>query len=166
MRLERKLISPKRGSCMARGANWSALRTPDHFATDCGGFHRSSPTGGAANGIPLKLRSPESGSEVPSMMPLVVMTRLEVERLPRCISFMETTPFRAITSNIEGIFAVNVRHHFQCPASFHATGHFSRVVRKYACTIGNSFVRGPSYSVSAKTSMAILTAVIALGHPA
>src|SRR5205823_2571640 len=92
MPLERKLISPKRGSCMARGPNWSALRIPDQFVTGCGGFHRSSPTGGAAKGIPLKLRSPESGSEVPSMMPLVVMTRLSVKRLPRCLSFMETTP--------------------------------------------------------------------------
>src|SRR2546421_633095 len=64
MLLERKLISPKRGSCMARGANWSALRTPDQLTTGCGGLHRSSPTGGAAKGIPLKLRSPESGYQI------------------------------------------------------------------------------------------------------
>src|SRR2546423_14902541 len=93
MLLERKLISPKRGSCMARGANWSALRTPDQLTTGCGGLHRSSPTGGGAKGIPLELRRPESGPEVPSMMPLVVTTRLAVKRLPRGDFLMGTTPF-------------------------------------------------------------------------
>src|SRR2546421_2573069 len=118
MLLERKLISPKRGSCMARGANWSALRTPDQLTTGCGGLHRSSPTGGAAKGIPLKLRSPESGSEVPSMMPLVVMTRLSVKRLPRCLSFMETTPFTGcfgLFLHIGLLFLSSGLSHFRSP---------------------------------------------------
>src|SRR5215831_3200198 len=39
---------------MHRGPNSSAFRTPSHFATGWGGFQRNVPTGGAANGIPLK----------------------------------------------------------------------------------------------------------------
>ena len=42
------------GSCIARGPNWSAGRTPCHGRTACGAHQRRSPTGGAANGIPLK----------------------------------------------------------------------------------------------------------------
>ena len=34
--------------------NLLASRTPSHFATGCGGCQRSAPTGGAANGMPLK----------------------------------------------------------------------------------------------------------------
>src|SRR5205823_7358441 len=44
--------------CRHTSPKVSALRTPLHFATGCGGFHRRSPTGGAANGIPLKTRTP------------------------------------------------------------------------------------------------------------
>src|SRR5437867_2811032 len=43
---------------MQRGPVAVALLTPVHAATGCGGFHRRSPTGGAANGMPLKLRTP------------------------------------------------------------------------------------------------------------
>src|SRR5260221_13269233 len=42
----------------------------------------------------------------------------------------ENTGLRAIVSNIERKkFALNVRHHFHCPASFHATGHFAKEKR-------------------------------------
>jgi len=42
----------------------------------------------------------------------------------------ENTGLRAIVSNIERkFFALNVRHHFHCPASFHATGHFAKEKR-------------------------------------
>ena len=35
-------------------------------------------------------------------------------------------------SNLRGKkFALKVRHHFQCPASFHATGHFSEEKREH-----------------------------------
>ena len=68
-------MSPKTGSCMARGPNRSAGRTPAHGAAGCGGRQRRSPTGGAANGMPLKLRTPEPGSMVPSRMPPDTVTR-------------------------------------------------------------------------------------------
>src|ERR1700752_4041339 len=40
-------------TCMHAGANASALRVPVHEAACTGGRQRKSPTGGAANGIPL-----------------------------------------------------------------------------------------------------------------
>ena len=43
---------------MQLGANLSAARTPCHAAADCGFFQRSSPTGGAANGMPLNATTP------------------------------------------------------------------------------------------------------------
>src|SRR5882672_8550843 len=49
------------GRCIQRGPNLSALR--------------ESPTGGAPNGMPLKLRAPELLSETPSSMPLAILTR-------------------------------------------------------------------------------------------
>ena len=48
-----------------------AFFTPVHGITGCGAFHRSSPTGGAANGMPLKMeRSP---STAPSTSPPVTI---------------------------------------------------------------------------------------------
>ena len=55
--------------------NVSALRTPDHFFGGCGSRQRRSPTGGWANGIPLKLRTPSLGGTVDSTMPFAVFTR-------------------------------------------------------------------------------------------
>ena len=75
---ERKTISPKSGSCMARGPNLSALRTPSQSLTGWGGFQRRSPTGGWANGTPLNARTPFS-SVTPSMTPLAVRTRSSAE---------------------------------------------------------------------------------------
>ncbi len=41
-------MSLNSGSCIARGLNRSALRTPVQFLTGCGSFQRNSPSGGAA----------------------------------------------------------------------------------------------------------------------
>ena len=60
---------------MHRGPNWSALRAPVQFLTGCGSRQRRSPTGGCANGMPLKLRTPSLGAEVDSRMPFAVFTR-------------------------------------------------------------------------------------------
>ncbi len=40
---------------MHRAPNSVAFLTPFQRATGCGSFHRNSPTGGAANGMPLKI---------------------------------------------------------------------------------------------------------------
>ena len=48
---------PPKPPCMHRAPNCSAFRTPSQCAAGCGGFQRSSPTGGAAYGIPLKTRT-------------------------------------------------------------------------------------------------------------
>ena len=58
------------GFCMGDGPNAWVFLTPSQGLTGCGGFQRRSPTGGSANGIPLKTRIP-SGPVVPSMMPPV-----------------------------------------------------------------------------------------------
>src|SRR5277367_1626680 len=54
--------------CMQRAPNSVALRAPCHFAGRAGGFHRRSPTGGAAYGIPRNaLIVP---SDLPSSLPV------------------------------------------------------------------------------------------------
>ena len=50
---------------------WPGL-TPDHFATGCGGRQRFAPTGGAANGIPLK--TPDLGAQPPSCRPAMPLS--------------------------------------------------------------------------------------------
>src|SRR5437773_8300941 len=45
---------------------------PLHAATGCGGFHRRVPTGGAAYGMPLKLRTPSAAA--PETRPLSIRT--------------------------------------------------------------------------------------------
>src|SRR6185437_8450354 len=60
---------------MQRAPNLSALRAPFQFFTGWGSFQRRSPTGGAANGIPLKLRTPSFDDTVDSTTPLAVLTR-------------------------------------------------------------------------------------------
>src|SRR5437868_4748096 len=71
-------MSPKTLRCIARGPNLSALRTPDHLAGGTGGFQRSWPTGGWANGIPLKDCTPVAGLNVPSRTPATVLTWFSV----------------------------------------------------------------------------------------
>src|SRR5262245_6086181 len=46
------------GSCMQAGAYALVFFTPLHAATGCGFFQRRSPTGGAANGMPLNDATP------------------------------------------------------------------------------------------------------------
>ena len=48
--------------------------TPSQGSAGCGAFQRSSPTGGAAKGIPLKIRTVESILNAPSTSPFSVET--------------------------------------------------------------------------------------------
>src|ERR1700722_20849576 len=48
------------GGCMQACAKASACFTPDQDFTGAGAFQRSGPTGGAANGMPLKMVTPLS----------------------------------------------------------------------------------------------------------
>jgi hypothetical protein len=59
---------------MQRGPNWSALRTPVQSFTGWGSRQRRSPSGGCANGIPLKLRTPSLAGVVHSIKPLAILT--------------------------------------------------------------------------------------------
>src|SRR5437899_2488074 len=59
--------------CTQALANVSALRMPAHFAAGCGGRHRSSPTGGAAYGIPLNTRTPGAAAGAPESRPASVL---------------------------------------------------------------------------------------------
>jgi len=54
--------------------NLSVWRTPFHFAIGCGARQRSSPTGGAANGMPLNTRTPGAAADVPESRPASVLT--------------------------------------------------------------------------------------------
>ena len=49
-------LTPDTGlpACIGAGAYSCALNTPSHFSAGCGAFQRNSPTGGLANGTPLK----------------------------------------------------------------------------------------------------------------
>src|SRR6188508_2233224 len=69
----RKTMSPNMRRCMHCARNVVTVCGSVHFSTGCGGCHRSFPTGGAANGIPLKTRKP-SCSATPTTGPLVVCT--------------------------------------------------------------------------------------------
>src|ERR1700674_4263020 len=52
------------------GGSFVAFRIPRHAWTDAGGFHRSGPTGGAANGIHLNTASlGRSPKRLPSTIP-------------------------------------------------------------------------------------------------
>src|SRR5687767_3493743 len=65
--------SPGNGSCMQSAPYVAAERTPDHGFTGCGGFQRSSPTGAAANGIPLNATTP--AFTVPCTFPVWTVAR-------------------------------------------------------------------------------------------
>src|SRR5262245_2663870 len=58
--------------CTQALPNVSALRMPAHFGVGRGGSHRSSPTGGAAYGIPLDTRTPGAAAVVPESRPASV----------------------------------------------------------------------------------------------
>ena len=57
-------------SCMHAGANAVAVRVPVHGGTASGGRHLSSPTGAAANGMPLYTLNPSA--RTPDIEPDVV----------------------------------------------------------------------------------------------
>jgi hypothetical protein len=57
---------------MQSAPNSAACRTPVHFAAGWGGRHRSSPTGGAAKGMPLKDATPSATT--PCSSPLSTRT--------------------------------------------------------------------------------------------
>src|SRR5687767_8188554 len=57
------------GFCMQADANAVACFTPDQDLTGCGAFHRRSPTGGAAKGMPLNVET--SFATVPATRPPV-----------------------------------------------------------------------------------------------
>src|SRR5688572_19679463 len=59
---------------MQTGPNLSPARTPSHEEAGCGGFHRSSPTGGEPNGIPLNDVTPSTLPGTPETSPLAVRT--------------------------------------------------------------------------------------------
>ena len=67
-------MSSKIRPCMQCGPNSVALRTPSHGCTGCGAFQRSSPTGGAAKGMPRKTRTALFSEVVPSTRPDFVRT--------------------------------------------------------------------------------------------
>lgn len=64
--------------CMHRGPNWSALRTPSQRGAGCGVRQRSSPTGAAAKGTPLKTRISGLLPEVPEINPVSTRTVSEI----------------------------------------------------------------------------------------
>ena len=104
-------MSPKMARCMARGPNLSACRTPCHFLTGCGGFHRKSPTGGSANGIPLKTRIP-SCSAVPSTAPFFVSTRSPAKAAPLSDMVSKIAQARSALSLIEFVLVADVGGQF------------------------------------------------------
>src|SRR5215218_3171629 len=59
-------------ACMQAFAKASAFLTPDQGLTGAGAFQRRSPTGGAANGMPLKIEMPFSATPLTS--PPVTLT--------------------------------------------------------------------------------------------
>src|SRR5258708_42771 len=67
-------MSPKTSVCMQAEPNLSAARTPDHGLVGCGDFQRRSPMGGAAKGIPLKMRTERSALVVPRRKPDSTLT--------------------------------------------------------------------------------------------
>src|SRR5690242_12633318 len=56
------------------GLNSVAIFTPSHLAGGCAAFHRKSPTGGAAKGMPLNIRTLASWLDVPATDPELVLT--------------------------------------------------------------------------------------------
>src|ERR1039457_5440942 len=65
------------GACMQRAGYSVAFRTPVHAAAGCGAFQRNGPTGGAAYGMPLNVRTLPSALTTPSKTPLDVRCSTE-----------------------------------------------------------------------------------------
>jgi hypothetical protein len=56
------------------GLNSVAIFTPSHLTGGCAVFHRKSPTGGAAKGMPLNMYTLASVLDVPATDPESVLT--------------------------------------------------------------------------------------------
>src|SRR6185436_7755208 len=89
---------PAGGAPAAHGApKASALRTPSHFAAGCGAFQRLSPSGGAANGMPLNERTVGCVVlAVPDSRPVSILTCSGIIAAGRSMS--ATTPQSASRS--------------------------------------------------------------------
>jgi hypothetical protein len=61
------------------GLNSVAIFTPSHVAGGCAAFHRKSPTGGAAKGMPLNIRTLASLLDAPATDPEPVLTGSGIE---------------------------------------------------------------------------------------
>src|SRR5581483_56105 len=61
-------------ACIQMAPNSSALRMPSQCGAGWGGFQRKSPTGGAANGIPLNTRTSASLPATPDIRPVSIFT--------------------------------------------------------------------------------------------
>src|SRR6185312_3241340 len=98
---DRKIMSSQICTCIGRSPKAVASRTPAHGLTGCGSLHRSSPTGGAAYGIPLKTRTPLL-SRAPRTTPLAVLTSSEAspERTPAPEATPETAAETALKANV------------------------------------------------------------------
>ncbi len=75
---------------MQRGAYSVAALTSDHFATGCGARQRFGPTGGAANGMPLKSRISRLAPVVPAILPLSIVTSAGIAAKAPVVAVMET----------------------------------------------------------------------------
>src|SRR5687767_13228555 len=88
------------GDCVHGSANESARLTPRQGGGFCGGLHRSDPTGGAANGIPLNEAMPSF--VVPPTVPpvtracVIAASTVENARVARGIAM--SRPARIVTS--------------------------------------------------------------------
>src|SRR5690242_12484532 len=67
-------MSPNTLVCRQADPNLSAARTPVHLSAGCGAFHRRSPTGGAAKGTSLNIRTLPSALIVPCSFPVETVT--------------------------------------------------------------------------------------------
>ena len=106
---ERNTMSLKMGLCIARGPNFFAARTPSQFATDCGGFQRKSPTGGAAKGTPLNARTFVAPLYVPSTTPLAVTAKLSANFGAGAAASGKTTKVKKPAPTIREIFITRVQ---------------------------------------------------------
>src|ERR1700751_5998140 len=94
--------------------NSFALRKPLHFPAGAGGFHRNSPIGGAANGIPRNARTPPP--VFPSTTPLSIVTSGPVRPIAR-VAIIATTTNAKLQLNTRIEFSENllqeIAHRYQ-----------------------------------------------------
>jgi hypothetical protein len=81
---------------MHAAENLAAWRTPSHVAGASGVRQRSAPTGGAANGIPLKAEMPDAASLVLASKPPSTRTVPWIAALSAPTKKMRPTPNRVV----------------------------------------------------------------------